>query len=82
MIETLLTPRGRILIFIMMEGPATRTMLEERANLSDRSVERAIRALSEAGLVTWSQTRLGGPRWWSVKPGLEVAEVLLDDAQP
>lgn len=80
--DTLLTPRGRILIFIMLEGPVTRLMLEERANLSDRSVERALGVLHRDGLIAWEKLRPNGPRWWSVKPGMEVAEVLLEDAQP
>ena len=81
MSDTLLTTRGRILIFILMEGPATRQMLEEQACLSDRSVERALGTLRRAELIEWNQLRHNGPRWWSVKEGLEVAEVLLDDAQ-
>jgi hypothetical protein len=81
MTGTLLSPRGRILIFVMMEGPATRKMLQERASLSDRSVERILGDLQEAGLVGWSVTRVGGPKWWAVKEGIEVAEALLHDAQ-
>ncbi len=81
MSQTLLTPRGRILIFILMAGPATRLMLEEQANLSDRSVERALGALHASGLIEWKLLRPNGPRWWNVKEGLEVAEVLLHDAQ-
>ncbi len=78
---TLLTTRGRILIFILMAGPATRQMLEEQASLSDRSVERALGTLRKAGLIEWHTLRHNGPRWWSVKEGLTVSKILLDDAQ-
>lgn len=81
MTGALLSPRGRILILLRVEGSATRKMILERTHLSDRSVERIVGDLAEAGLVESSVTRVGGPKWWKVKDGIDVAEALLRDAQ-
>ena len=81
MTDSLLSPRGRVLVLMLIEGPATRKMIEEEMGLSDRSVERIIGALEKAGLIESHVTRVGGPKWWQVKEGIEVAEVLLHDVQ-
>ncbi len=81
MTTTLLSPRGRFLVLLLLVGPSTRVMLEESMGLSDKSVERILVSLETAGLVASQLTRVGGPKWWSVKDGIEVAEVLLQDAQ-
>ena len=81
MTEALLSPRGRVLVLMLIKGPATRRMIEEAMGLSSKSVERIVGALLRAGLVEWEVTRTGGQKWWRVKEGVEVAEVLLQDAQ-
>ena len=82
MTDTLLSPRGRVLVLVLIIGPATRKMLEEVARLSDRSVERIVGSLEDAGLIASHVTRTGGPKWWSVRDGVSVTEELLRNARP